>query len=241
MIPKIIHYCWFGPAEMNTMAKKCIESWRRHLSDYELKLWNEESFDLNSTTWTRQAYDAKKYAFVTDYVRLYALYNFGGIYMDTDVEVLKSLDGFLDCPAFSGFETATAIPTGIMGSEKNGVWAGKMLEYYKDRPFLDEKGKYEAVTNVTVITDLMKEYGFVPNNQFQVCGGIFHLYPYDYFCPKDQITLQVNLTENTHCIHHFNGSWVEPVLRWRKKIRSLLPTNIYLAFRKVLKNNNPHL
>lgn len=234
MIPKVIHYCWFGRGEMNALAKMCIESWKKHLPDYELHLWNEDNFDINSTPWTKQAYEAKKYAFVADYVRLYALSNFGGIYMDTDVEMLKSLDRFLDCPAFSGFESETMIQTGMMASEKGGLWAGKMLEYYKDRPYLRADGTPEPITNVTVITDMMKEYGFVANNQFQTCGGIFHLYPRDYFCPKDQLTLQINTTENTYCIHHFDGSWIAPHKKLRKKLRSLLPTNFYLFLRKIL-------
>ncbi|MGL5937581.1 MAG: glycosyltransferase family 32 protein [Phocaeicola sp.] len=233
MIPKIIHYCWFGRGEMNAMAKHCIESWKKFLPDYELYLWNEDNFDVNSTPWTKQAYETKKYAFVTDYVRLYALQKIGGIYMDTDVEVLKSLDKFLDAPAFSGFETKELIPTGIMASEKDGIWVNKMIEYYKDRPFLRACGTPDQITNVTVITNMMADYGFIPNNQFQTCNGIFHLYPFDYFCPKDQLTLKINLTENSHCIHHFNGSWFPTKTKLRKKLRSYLPLGFYLFLRKL--------
>ncbi|MEG1737736.1 MAG: glycosyltransferase [Odoribacter sp.] len=237
MIPKIIHYCWFGRGEMNAMAKHCIESWKKNLPDYELYLWNEDTFDVNSTPWTKQAYETKKYAFITDYVRLYALKKIGGIYMDTDVEVLKSFDQFLDCPAFSGFETETLIPTGIMASEKNGIWVDKMIQYYKDRPFLREDGTSEPITNVTVITNMMADYGFIPNNKFQTCNGILYLYPNDFFCPKDQLTLKINLTENTHCIHHFNGSWFPAKAKLKRRLRTYLPLGLYLFLRKLFIKN----
>lgn len=235
MIPKIIHYCWFGPAKMNNLALKCIESWKTYLPDYELMLWNEESFDLSSTIWTKQAYEAKKYAFITDYVRLYALKKYGGIYMDTDVEVVKRLDRFLDCPAFSGFETPTMIPTGIMASEIDGVWVNLMLKYYDNKSFIGPDGNPDLLSNVTIITNMMSEYGFIPNNEFQTCNGIFHLYPRDYFCPKDQATLQVLNTSNTHCIHHFNGSWLDDKAKFKRQIKQILPLWVYNLYRRIQK------
>nr|WP_319398911.1 glycosyltransferase [uncultured Carboxylicivirga sp.] len=237
MIPKIIHYCWFGNGEMNALAKRCIATWKKVLPDYDLYLWNEDSFDINSTPWTKEAYNAKKYAFVADYVRLHALYTVGGIYMDTDVEVLKPFDSFLDAPAFAGFESEAMIQTGVMASEKEGFWAGKMLSYYKDRPYFRPDGTPEPITNVTIVSGMMKDYGFIPNNTYQTCNGILHLYPTDYFCPKDQLTLQVNLTSNTCCIHHFDGSWFPKGVKLKKKLRSLLPTTIYLFIRKLFIKN----
>ena len=130
MIPKVIHYCWFGRGKMPEMALKCIESWKKYLPEYKIKEWNEDNFDLDMYPYVREAYDNRKFAFVTDVVRLYALYNEGGIYMDTDVEVLKSLDPFLHHNAFSGFEDDKNIPTGIMASEKGGRWAKENLDYY---------------------------------------------------------------------------------------------------------------
>lgn len=159
MIPKIIHYCWFGKKEMPELAYKCIESWKKHLPDYEIYLWNEDSFDLNLNRFCREAYICKKFAFVTDYVRLYALYNFGGIYMDTDVEILKNIDQFLETPAFSGFETESDIPTGIMGSEKLGKWAEEQLEYYNDISFIKPNGGYNTKPNVQIITERMLKVG----------------------------------------------------------------------------------
>ena len=122
MIPKIIHYCWFGRGEMPPLAKKCIKSWKKYCPDYEIKEWNEDNFDLDMYPYAREAYDNRKFAFVTDVVRLYAIYTEGGIYMDTDVEVLKPLDSFLKHIAFSGYENDTLVPTGIMASEKGAKW-----------------------------------------------------------------------------------------------------------------------
>lgn len=222
MIPKVIHYCWFGRGKMPEMAEKCIKSWRKHLPDYEIRLWNEDNFDINSIPYTKEAYQARKYAFVTDYVRLYALYQYGGIYMDTDVEVLKNLDCFLGNPAFSGFEDDIQIPTGIMASEKNGKWAEWMLSYYKDRHFLLEDGTLDLTTNVAIISTMMKEEGFVLQNSLQNFKDIITIYPKDYFCPKSYLDGKIYLTENTYCIHHFAGSWISKRQKIKDKIISIL-------------------
>src|SRR5574344_319107 len=145
MIPKIIHYWWFGRGKMPELAQKCIESWHKQLPEYEYKLWNEDNFDINSVPYTKEAYEARKFAFVTDYVRLFALYNEGGIYMDTDVEVLKSLDNLLNLPAFSGYESNkfSNFPTGLMASQKKGIWVKEQLDYYTDRHFVNADGTYD--------------------------------------------------------------------------------------------------
>lgn len=136
MIPKIIHYCWFGRGKMPELAEHCLASWRKFLPDYELKLWNEDSFDVNRLRFTRQAYERRKFAFVTDYVRLYALKSFGGIYMDTDVEVLRSLDDLLGLPGFTGFESNCLLPTGLLASRKGAPWLDMLMSYYDGKPFL---------------------------------------------------------------------------------------------------------
>ena len=208
-IPKIIHYCWFGRGPKNELAEKCIQSWKEYCPDYTFKEWNEDNFDLNSNKYVRQAYDNRKFAFVTDYVRLYALYNEGGIYMDTDVEVLKPLDDFLKHRAFSSFENNNKNPTGIMASEKGNEWIFDLMQEYTDLEFIDKSGNMDLTTNVERITNLtIEKYGLVPNSSYQeLCGGIVTMYPYDYFCPKDWQTGNINLTENSHTIHHFSGSW----------------------------------
>lgn len=206
MIPKVIHYCWFGRNPKPKLFEKCLKSWKKYCPDYEIVEWNEDNFEINSNLYTKEAYECKKWAFVTDYVRLYVLYNFGGIYMDTDVEVLKPLDRFLNHEAFSGFENETSIPTGIMASEKGNDLFKHLLDYYTDRHFIVD-GKMDVTTNVVTITKLLSQMGFCPNNQYQVIHG-FALYPYDYFCPQDFATGSLTVTENSYTIHHFAGSWL---------------------------------
>ena len=210
MIPKKIHYCWFGKGNLPESAKKYIESWKKYCPDYEIIEWNEENFDINSNEYVRQAYEMKKYAFVTDYVRLYALYNIGGIYMDTDVEVLKSLDSFLENKAFSGFEDSNLVPTGIMGAEKNNKWIKDLLDEYKDIKFIDKDGNMDLTTNVTRITNLtVKKYGLITKSSYQkLNNGEVVFYPFDYFCPKSWKTGKITLTNNSYTIHHFSGSWL---------------------------------
>lgn len=222
MIPKKIHYCWFGKGKMPELALKCIESWRVNLPDYELKEWNENSFDINSNFYVKEAYESRKFAFVTDYVRLYALYTEGGIYMDTDVEVLKNFDSFLDLPAFSGFEDNMHIPTGIMAAEKGSIWAKWQLEYYSGRHFLLPDGTLDLTTNVDIIGGLMEEKGFILKNGLYNFQNIITIFPKDYFCPKSHTTGKIELTENTYTIHHFAGSWKSSSDRLKRRIVHLI-------------------
>jgi len=198
---------------------RCIESWKKYLPDYELILWNEENFDINSNKFVKEAYEAKKWAFVSDYVRLFVLYNYGGIYMDTDVEVLKNLDGFLEHTAFSGYENDTLIPTGIMGAEKNNSWIKDLLKYYENLPFINHDGSFNTKPNTAIITKLTTEkYGFNAEKGFQVLKGGLTIYPKDYFCPKSYYDGRVTVTENTYTIHHFSASWHTGYDRFKLKI-----------------------
>lgn len=206
MIPKIIHYCWFGGNQLPELAKYCLESWNKYCPDYEIVRWDESNFDLNENIYVKEAYEQKKWAFVTDYVRLKALYEIGGVYMDTDVELIDSIEPFLVHEAFSGFENDSQIPTGIMASCKGHPFFEKLLKYYENRHFVKENGELDLKTNVYTITEIALNNGFVPNNQKQTVCGVTY-YPNDYFCPKDYSTGIVFDTKNTVCIHHFNGSW----------------------------------
>lgn len=218
MIPKIIHYCWFGGKPLPKLAQICIESWRKYLPEYEIREWNESNFDINSHPFTAEAYTARKFAFVTDYVRLFVLRNEGGIYMDTDVEVLQPLDKFLHHPAFSGFEPGGQVPTGIMASEKNGEWVTWQLEQYENKHFSENEE-----TNTMLITRVMSERGFKLNNKYQEFENIFVAYPSDFFCPLVSAGHKLHLTANTHCIHHFAGSWLPHHVKIRTKLMRMLP------------------
>lgn len=231
MIPKIIHYCWFGGNPLPELAQKCISSWEKHLPEYQIKVWNEETFDLNAHPFTKEAYEARKFAFITDYVRLWALEKFGGIYMDTDVEVLKPLDQFLVYPAFSGFEDETHIPTGIMASEKGGIWVKEQLSYYDNRHFIKPDGSLDMTTNVIIMCDNMSRQGFVLKNSRQNFRGIIEIFPKDFFCPKSYRTGKIYLTDNTHTIHHFAGSWYTP---WQRIKRVMKKIFTLLGFAKIM-------
>ena len=224
MIPKIIHYCWFGRGEKPELAKKCIESWKKFLPDYKIKEWNEDNFNINCNQYAKEAYESRKFAFVTDYVRLYAIYSEGGVYMDTDVEVLKTYDPFLDHHAFSGFETDGNVPTGMMAGEKGSIWARELLDMYNNRKFIMGDGSFDMTTNTKVITSYMLSKGLVQNNTYQDFPGLCTMYPADYFCPKDHRTGKITCTKNTVCIHHFAGSWVKgnKLHKLRHKFKLLL-------------------
>lgn len=222
MIPKIIHYCWFGRGEMPVTAKKCIASWHRLMPDYEYKLWDEDDFDVNVVPYTKEAYEAKKYAFVSDYVRLWALNNEGGVYLDTDVEVVKPFDDLLGYDAFAGFEGSKHLPVGtcVMASKADGLWVSEMLGAYQDRRFVKEDGSYDLVTNVQFITARMCEQGFAPNGKEQDYKDL-HIFPVDYFSPR-HTTGEYKRTEHTFCDHLGMGSWTDSRSGWKAKMRRVV-------------------
>lgn len=230
MIPKTIHYCWFGGNPFPEDAMKCMNSWKKYCPDYEIKRWDESNFDLECCVYVKEAYEAKKWAFITDYVRLYVLKTYGGIYMDTDVEVLKPLDDFLENHGFSGFESNHTVPTGIMAAEKDNPFIIHQLEKYKDRHFLIN-GEIDYTTNVEVITKYCIEKGIQLNNEIQECEE-FKFYPSEYFCPKDPLTYEINLTENTYTIHHFNGSWGSKRQKFNSKVKKALGPGLVKLIRR---------
>ena len=207
MIPKTIHYCWFGRNPKPKLFLKCENSWRKYCGEYKLVEWNEDIFDIKaSPLYVQQAYKAGKWAFITDYVRLYALFHQGGIYMDTDVEVTKSLDVFLKHKGFSGFEDEMSVPTGIMAAEAGHPLIREWLEEYDSRTFFLPDGMMNLETNVVTITNSMKGHGLRLDNSLQTVAD-FTFYPKDYFCPKSYHDGKIYKTRNTHSIHHFAGSW----------------------------------
>lgn len=217
MIPKTIHYCWFGRNPKPKLAEKCIKSWKKYCKDYEIIEWNEDNFNISEAPlYVRQAYESRKWAFVTDYVRLYAMVNYGGVYMDTDVEVIKPLDKYLEHKAFSGFENEVNIPTGIMACEKDFPLFDELLHYYDDAVFIKEDGSLNMTTNVDIITDICKKKGFVQNGIFQNIEG-FALYPREFFCPANPGAVDVKKTSNTVTIHWYAGSWLDEKAKAEKE------------------------
>ena len=222
MIPKIIHYCWFGRGEMPQLAKNCIASWHKYMPDWEYKLWNEDNFDVNSLPYTKEAYDAKKYAFVSDYVRLWELEREGGIYFDTDVEVFKSFFDLLDYKAFAGFEGSKYLPMGtcVMATEAHGIWITEQLDAYRERRFMKDDGSFDLTTNVQFISSKMREQGFAQNGKEQDYKDL-HIFPIDYFCPR-QTTGEYFRTGNTYCDHLGLGSWTGADGGWKTGVAKMV-------------------
>lgn len=219
MIPKIIHYCWFGGNEKSALINKCIDSWKRYFPDYDIKEWNESNFDVRCNTYVSQAYEAKKWAFVSDYARFYILEKEGGLYFDTDVEVIRSFEHLLGNAPFTAFETDEYVNPGLIlysPAPHNEIFR-KTLDWYNSASFMDENGEPIPHTVCTVFTDILKEYGFKSGGQEQVCGGMI-LYSKDYFNPYDDATGRMMKTENTYTIHWYAKSWISPWMRIRSKI-----------------------
>lgn len=214
MIPKVIHYCWFGRGKKSAKFQKCLDSWNKFLPEYKLKEWNEDNFDVNSVPYVKEAYECRKWAHVTDYVRVFALYNEGGVYMDCDVEVLKPLDRFLGDVAFTGYEPVGHPLTGIMASEKGGKWVHDLLIDYDGRHFVDEDGNPDLTQNTTYAHRVMEQAGMRLDQKEEIVTDYVHLYPYDFFCPKVWGEKKISVTENTHTIHHYISSW----LPWQGKV-----------------------
>ena len=222
MIPKIIHYCWFGRNPLPPLFLKCINSWKEKLPDYEIVEWNEDNFDVNSIPYTKEAYLKKKYAFVSDYARFWVLYNLGGIYLDTDVQILKSLNPLLNHEVFSGFESNDRINPGlILGAEKKNDFIKYMVDGYNDRRFINNDGSLNCETVVTYITKPLLTKGLILNGEYQVVDS-FTIYPMEHFSPKSLETGKLKITPKTYSIHHFAGSWCSR----KDKIKRFLYVNI---------------
>ena len=217
MIPKIIHYCWFGGKEKPEDVLKMIASWMKHCPDYEIKEWNETNFNIHLNRYTEEAYQQKKWAFVSDVARLWALVHEGGIYMDTDVEVIRPLDNLLVNKAFIGFEGTQWIGTNLMGTEPHNAFLQAFLEDYNHRNFTNPDGTLNQTTNVEEITSrFLTQHNLVRNGKQQQAGD-FTIYPTDYFSPYDYINGKVRTTANTYSIHWFSQSWIKRS-KWKTRL-----------------------
>lgn len=211
MIPKIIHYCWFGGKELPESARKCLDSWKKYCPDYEIKRWDESNFNVEENNFVSQAYHARKYAFVSDYARFKVLIEDGGIYLDTDVELLKSLDDLLDNHAFMGFEKCGELITGvapglIIGTHPHAQFLQDMVDCYSAINYCDENGNQVAKTVVKYMTDYLVEGGCVVEDRLQTVNGVT-LYPSAYFCPKDYESGEIHISEETYSVHHYDSTW----------------------------------
>lgn len=206
-IPKIIHYCWFGGKPKPKLAEKCIRSWKKYCPDFRIIEWNEGNFDVSAApAYVRQAYEVGRWAFVTDYVRLKAMTQMGGVYMDTDVELVKPLTPFLTHDAFAGFENDASVQTGLLACCPGFPLFQEFLKHYDSASFIKPDGSHDVTTNVSVLTALCQARGLVPNGKFQVVEG-FAIYPKEVFCPVDFDTEVLCRTKKTVAIHWFASSW----------------------------------
>ena len=224
-IPKIIHYCWFGGAEIPDNIQKFIDGWKEKLPDYEFKKWDEKNYNIEqSCDYVKEAFVAKKWAFVTDYVRLDVCYKYGGIYLDVDVELIKNLDDILELDAFCGFEqgekeTDLEVNTGLIVGMKKGSKIGKILrDDYLTKKFIKEDGNYDTTPCPQIQTKKLKGFGLECNNKKQIIEGMT-VFPYEYFCPMNQYTGETTITKNTYSIHHYSGSWYNEADQLRRKLR----------------------
>ena len=243
MIPKVIHYCWFGGNPLPKLAQKCIKSWKKYCPAYTIICWNESNYDISAAPlYVRQAYEAKKWAFVTDYVRLQVVYDHGGIYLDTDVELIKPLDSLLDHKAYFGFEDHEHINTGLgFGAEKGAQILADMMKDYESIPFVLADGSLDMIACPERNTTVFVRQGLVQNGQYQEVSG-FAVYPKDVFCPKDFYTGILRITRNTYSIHQYDSSWFNEQRqevkrkRWRtKRIEAIIYTIRYAPNRIAMK------
>lgn len=222
MIPKIIHYCWFGGNDLPQEIINYIETWKRIMPNYEIIKWTEDNFDVMKHHYTKEAYEAKKYAFVSDYCRLFVLKEYGGIYLDTDVEILKSLDSLLKHNVFMGFEGNRLVGTSIIGSIKNSKFINEFLDLYENRRFNLSDNKYDVTPNVIIITDYLNSKNVITNEGVNYYEDKLIIYPSDFFSPKNFDTKKIILTNNTYSIHHYSQSWTSLGHRIIQKIKSVL-------------------
>lgn len=247
MIPRKIHYCWFGGKPLNRLGEKCLKSWKKYFPDYEIIEWNENNFDFNCCRYVKEAYEAKKWAFVSDYARYKILYEQGGIYFDTDVEVIRSFEDILEKGAFMGCEN----PTIEQGNKLNpglGCAVAPGLEFYREvlddyekSSFYHDDGSMNLYTIVERTTDLLKQHGLVNTLEIQQVAGI-NIYPAEYFCPINMDTGKLVITKHTHSIHRYAASWVDDYSRFRGKIyniiRRYLGEKFTLKIRKIFGRKN---
>ena len=226
-IPKVIHYCWFGKGEMPKLAKKCIKSWKKYGTDYEIICHNEDNFDLTQNRYLNEAYKAGKWAFVSDYARLKIICDNGGIYLDTDVELIKPIDDLLLTNGFMGFDEKGIVATGLgFGAEKGNEIVSEFLKDYDNIPFVLPDGSYDLTPCPDRNTEALKRLGMDIKNTSQTFMDITFL-PDEYLCPMNYYTGKKTITENTYSIHHYSGSWTSVVTKRTTRIKRIIGVRLY--------------
>lgn len=241
MIPKVIHYVWFGGNPLSPLAERCIASWRKFMPDYKLIRWDESNFDTDCCDYVHEAMSAKKWAFASDYARFKILYENGGVYLDTDVELIKSLDPIVEAGPFMGVEANSGLISedpdvqgpGLAANPGLGLAANPglglykiILDSYENDHFISNMGTYNQMTVVVRVTEILKRLGFEQKPEIQEIAGV-KIYPSDYFCPKDFLTNELCITSNTYSIHHFDGTWAGPFTRFKHRVmRAVGPRGI---------------
>lgn len=237
MIPKIIHYCWFGENQLSDKDKECISSWKKYLPDYEIIEWNESNFNVNCNNYVREAYNSKKWAYVSDYARFKILYEYGGIYLDTDVELINSIQDIVDKGNFLACESDNPklVATGLgFGFEKGNLFLKEILNDYEEDHFLSQQTTNSYTTVVERITKILKNKGLKDTSEI-ICLDNIYIYPKEFFCPLNYTTQQMNITQNTRSIHWYSGSWIPRNYMNRNKkaikIRNKIPLcGSFMAF-----------
>ena len=238
MIPKIIHLCWLSGDPYPPKIAKCLKSWEKYLSDYEIILWDTKRFDLNSSVWVRQAFEKKKYAFAADYIRFYALYNFGGIYLDSDVEVLRDFDDLLDLPYFIGAEKSQTPEAAIIGAEKGCDWIKQCLDYYQGRSFVKEDGTLDLRKLPEIMAEQIRKLKPVCvlsledslNMRSLDMQNEVLIFDDTFFSPMVFDSREVEITPYTYAIHHYQNSLFSPKAKAYYRFRAFLVKLFGLAF-----------
>ncbi len=226
-IPKVIHYCWFGKGDMPKLAKKCIKSWKKYCPDYEFVLHTEDNFDLTQNRYMREAYEAGKWAFVSDYARLKIIYDNGGIYLDTDVELIKSIDDLVRLKGFMGFDEKGIVATGLgFGAEKGNKIVSEFLKDYDDIPFVLPDGSFDLTPCPDRNTEALKRLGMDVDNKNQTFMDVTFL-PDEYLCPMDYYTGKKTITDKTYSIHHYSASWTNSVTKRTTRIKRIIGVKMY--------------
>ncbi|RSX50200.1 glycosyltransferase family 32 protein [Bifidobacterium callimiconis] len=238
MIPKVIHYCWFGGAPLPEKEQKCMESWKKFAPDYEIVRWDETNYDVHKNAYMGEAYDRKKWGFVPDYARFDIIYEHGGIYLDTDVELVKPLDELLSNKAYMGFESNEWVNGGIgFGAEKGNSLIKGLRDMYDALSFVREDGELNTTPSPAYITDYLVSHGLRRDNTMQMLEDSMVIYPTEYFAARDYNTNKVTITENTISIHQYSGTWQSPRKKVARKVKRILGEKMFnraVAFKKAI-------